>query len=51
VEGLIEREPLARNKRLRSMPGIGVALSAGIRAEIGDTCNVPTTTHARSSPA
>jgi len=41
VERLIEREPLARNNRLRSIPGIGPALSAGILAEIGDIRNFP----------
>jgi transposase len=41
VERLIEREPLARDNRLRSIPGFGPVFSAGILAEIGDVRNFP----------
>jgi transposase len=41
VDNLIQREPLARQNRLLSIPGIGPVLSAGILAEIGDIANFP----------
>lgn len=41
VDRLIEREPLTRNNRLRSVPGLGPVFSAGLLAEIGDVHNFP----------
>ena len=41
VDRLIDREPIARNNRLRSIPGIGPVFAAGILAEIGRIENFP----------